>query len=140
MSDFSFFMKSNKKKKENERFAATKSIVDADGNPVEWEFKHLTSKEVNEIREQYTTSKISNGQYTTEINTNRFINALVAESAVYPDLRNAELQDSYGVHTPEELVYELVDDPGEYTALTDFMQKFLGFSSDLDAKIDLAKN
>ena len=113
MSDFSFFMKSNKKKKENERFAATKSIVDADGNPVEWEFKHLTSKEVNEIREQYTTSKISNGQYTTEINTNRFINALVAESAVYPDLRNAELQDSYGVHTPEELVYELVDDPGE---------------------------
>ena len=38
---------------------------------------------------------------------------MVAASVVYPDLDNAELQDSYGVKRPEELLLEMVDDPGE---------------------------
>lgn len=142
MSDFSFFMKEHKKKRNNEKYAPTATIVGADGKPVEWEFQHLTSKQVNEIRDNFTTSGFHDGQYTTRVDTNRFVNALIAESTVYPDLRNAELQDSYGVKTPEDLVYELVDDPGEYAAFTEFMQRFLGFSDDnsLENKIDVAKN
>ena len=51
MSKFDRFMKRNKIEKHNELYAATKSIVDENGIPVLWEFKHLTSKTVNSIRE-----------------------------------------------------------------------------------------
>lgn len=45
MSKFSAFMKQNKVKKENEKYAPTTSLADDKGNPLEWEFRHITSKE-----------------------------------------------------------------------------------------------
>lgn len=51
-----------------------------------------------------------------------------------------ELQDSYGVMTPEELLYAMVDNAGEYQDFTMWMQKFQGFTKNLDDKVDEAKN
>ena len=42
MSNFSRFMKKNKIAKENTTFPATKSLVDENGNPLEWTIKPLT--------------------------------------------------------------------------------------------------
>lgn len=41
---------------------------------------------------------------------------------------------------PEDLVYEMVDDPGEYQDLCTWVQNFQGFSDSLDEKVDEAKN
>ena len=65
---------------------------------------------------------------------------MITASTVTPDLYNAELQDSYGVQTPEELVYAMVDDAGEYQELSAWIQKFQGFTKTLDDKVDEAKN
>ena len=54
------------------------------------------------------------------------------QSTVVPDLYNKELQDSYGVKTPNDLLYALVDDPGEYSDLCVWIQQFQGFTETLD--------
>ena len=54
MSKFAKFMKANKTVKENEYYAATKSLCDEYGTPLLWEFRHITSKENEIIREDCT--------------------------------------------------------------------------------------
>ena len=62
------------------------------------------------------------------------------EGLVVPDLYDAELQDSYGVKTPEDLLYAMVDNAGEYQNLVAWIQKFQGFTEDFEVKIKRAKN
>ncbi len=143
MSKFALFMKGNKAAKENGFYAATKSLKDENGNPLQWEFRHITSKENDKIRESCMTDIPVAGRpnlYRPKFDTRKYINKLIVESVVVPDLLDAELQDSYGVKKPEDLLYELVDDPGEYTDLTAFIQKFHGFDETLQDKVDEAKN
>ena len=45
MSNFSKFMKENKKIKQNTKYPATKSLCDDNGKPLEWTIKPLTSTE-----------------------------------------------------------------------------------------------
>ena len=142
MSSFAQFMKANKIQKSNEKYAVTKSLCDKDGAPLEWEFRHITSKENEEIRESCTVEVETPGKvktYRLKLKTSLYIQRLITASVVTPDLYNAELQDSYGVKTPEDLLLAMVDDPGEYSALTAFIQKLQGFES-FDEEVEEAKN
>ena len=65
---------------------------------------------------------------------------MIVASTVYPDLYDAKLQDSYGVKTPEDLLYAMVDNAGEYQEFTVWMQKYQGFTQSLDDKVEAAKN
>jgi hypothetical protein len=51
MSNFSRFMKANKIQKENTKYAATKSLTDENGNPLEWVSKPLSTRENDNIRD-----------------------------------------------------------------------------------------
>lgn len=51
MSKFAKFMKANKVVKENEKHAVTKSLCDESGKPLLWEFRHISSKENEDLRE-----------------------------------------------------------------------------------------
>ena len=92
MSKFDRFMKRNKIEKHNELYAATKSIVDENGIPVLWEFKHLTSKEVGNIRELCTKDvpvKGKPGVFIPKLNANEYAHKLIIASVVTPDLYDA---------------------------------------------------
>ena len=52
--------------------------------------------------------------YRPKMQTSKYIQKMIVASVVMPDLYDAELQDSYGVKTPEDLLFAMVDDPGEY--------------------------
>ena len=78
--------------------------------------------------------------FRPKLKTNLYLRKMVAASVVTPDLYDAELQDSYGVAKPEELVQAMVDDPGEYNELVDFVQKFQGFNISMNDKVEDAKN
>lgn len=52
MSNFSAFMKSNKKQRPNELYAATKSLTDGNGVPLLWELRPGHHRENEAIREQ----------------------------------------------------------------------------------------
>lgn len=143
MSSLSLFLKKNKITKENVRFAATKSLCDENGSPLEWEIKPLTTRESDEIRDACTVEVPIAGkpnQYRQKVQASKFGAKMLAASVVYPDLLNTQLQDSYGVCTPEDLIREMVDDPGEYNELLAFVQELNGFNNTMDDKVEEAKN
>lgn len=143
MSKFAKFMKANKAVKENVQYPVTNSLCDEKGNPLEWEFRHITSKENEEIREDCMIDVPVKGRpnvYRPKLNSGLYIQKMITASVVVPDLYDAELQDSYGVKTPEDLLMEMVDDPGEYNKLSAFVQKFQGFNISFEDKVDEAKN
>ncbi len=143
MSRFAQFMKSNKTVKENGFYAPTRSLCDEDGKPLEWEFRHITSKENDGLRDDCTIEVPVTGKpnmFRPKVQSSKYMQKLVAASVVMPDLYDKELQDSYSVTTPEELLLAMVDDPGEYNELLSFVQKFQGFNVSFHDKVDEAKN
>ena len=143
MSKFSKFMKSNKIEKKNEMYPATRSLGDESGKPLEWEFRHITSKENEVLREDCTIEVPVTGKpnmYRPRLKTSLYIQKMITASVVMPDLYDAQLQDSYGVKTPEDLLLAMVDDPGEYNDLAAFVQRFQGFHVSFNEKVDEAKN
>lgn len=143
MGNLSLFLKKNKKVKVNAHYAATKSLCDVDGKPLEWEIKPLTTKESEDIRASCTTEVPVTGKpgmFRPKVDSKMYIARLIAACVVFPDLYNKELQDSYGVKTPEDLLKEMVDDPTEYNAFAEFIQNFNGLDETLEDKVEEAKN
>lgn len=143
MSKFAKFMKQNKKKRENVFVKATESLIDPDTQkPLEWELRALNTQEAQRLQDESTVEIPigRTGQYRTKLNTQKYISKLLCASIVYPDLYDKELQDSYGVATPEELIREMIDDVGEYNALVDFIQKYNHLDKTLNEKVEEAKN
>lgn len=136
-------MKQNKIPKQNVKYPAVKSLKDENGSVLEWELKHLTSRENDLIRDECTCEIPIAGKpnmYRSKLNASLYLRRLIAASVVYPDLYNAELQDSYGVKSPEDLIYAMVDEPGEYSELAAYVQKLSGFDVTLEEKAEQAKN
>lgn len=143
MSKFSRFMKVNKVVKTNEKYAPTTTLTDENGKPLEWEFRPISTKENEILRDSCTVEVQITGKpnlFRSKTNTSQYLAKMIVASAVYPDLYDKELQDSYGVMTPEDLLYAMVDNAGEYQELTVWMQKYQGFSKSFEEKIDEAKN
>lgn len=143
MSSLNRFLKQNKIVKPNEKHAPTASLTDEDGKPLKWEFKHISSKENEKLRDDCTMDVQVTGKpglYRQKFKTRDYLANMVVASVVEPDLYNAQLQDSYGVKTPTDLLYAMVDSPGEYQELCAWVQKFQGFTETLEDKVDEAKN
>ncbi|WFD12207.1 phage tail assembly chaperone [Tepidibacter hydrothermalis] len=143
MSNLSLFLKKNKIQKENTTYAATKSLCDEQGNPLLWEIKPLTTKENEDIREACMIEIPVKGKpnmFRPKLVTSKYLAKMMVASIVEPNLYNAELQDSYEVKTPEDLLKEMVNDPGEYNDLATFIQQFNGFNTTMQDKVEEAKN
>ncbi|WP_113674565.1 phage tail assembly chaperone [Vallitalea guaymasensis] len=143
MSNLSLFLKKNKIQKENTTYAATKSLCDDKGNPLLWEIKPLTTKENEDIREACMIEVPVKGKpnmFRPKLVTSKYLTKMMVASIVEPNLYNAELQDSYEVKTPEDLLKEMVNDPGEYNDLATFIQQFNGFNTTMQDKVEEAKN
>ncbi len=143
MSELKLFLKQNKIQKENTTYPATKSLCDEKGNPLLWEVKPLTTKESENIRESCMIEVPVKGKpnmFRPKLNTSQYLAKMMVSSIAFPNLFDAELQDSYGVKTPEELLKEMIDDPGEYNDFAAFIQEFNGFNTSMEEKVEEAKN
>ena len=140
MSDFSIFM-CGKDTTETTKFVASKRFV-KDGKPVEWEIKAIDSDLDEAIRKE-CTKKIpihgKRGQYTQEIDNDKYIGKMCVASIVYPNLNNAELQDGYGVKTADALLKKMLL-PGEYTELKTKVMEVNGYDMSMEELVDDAKN
>ena len=74
------------------------------------------------------------------LDTSKYLAKMICASVVEPNLNDKDLQNSYGVMTPEDLIREMIDDPGEYNSFAEFIQTFNGFTETLDEKVEKAKN
>lgn len=143
MSDLSRFLKKNKKLKENVQYAVTKSLTDEKGQPLLWEIRPLTSKETNRLTDECTFQEQVPGKpnvFRNKINSTKLLQKMMVASVVFPNLNDKDLQDSYGVMTPEELITEMVDDPGEYNNFGKYLNKLNGFNEGINEKVEEAKN
>lgn len=78
-------------------------------------------------------------QFKQQLDVAKYNASLIAKSVVEPNLNDAELQDSYGVKTPEALIVEMIDNPGEYSQFLVFVTELNGFT-DINDDVEKAKN
>lgn len=144
MSELAAFFKQNKPAKKNEFFAASQDFVDADGKPIMWELRHIPTVAMKRIESACTVIK---GKGKVEFNADLYNRMKVAAAVVYPDLKNAELADSYMAEysqedrTPENLIVLMLDDPKEFNALLEKINEMEGVqANETESKIEIAKN
>jgi len=129
------FLSENKKIKENAFVAVSASFLDENGEPIKWEIKPLTAVE-NEIFKKECIQIVGENTNYDFAKMNRL--QMVA-SVVYPDLHNAELQDSYKVKTPEDLLGAMLDCAGDYQRLANFITEFNNLGAKVEEKLKIAK-
>lgn len=141
MSDFSVFMAGNANVNETTKYVASKRFVQ-NKKPVEWELKPVSSSLDEAIRKE-CTKKVpiagKRGQYTQEIDSDKYIGKLCVACTVYPNLNDAELQDSYGVKSGDELLKKMLL-PGEYTEYKNKIMEVNGYDMSMEELVDEAKN
>lgn len=143
MGNLSVFLKQNKTKKENYKYAASKAFKDEDGNTVEWEIKPISTRQYKAILADCTHEVPIKGKVNTlmpKVDNDKLMNRVIAASVVYPNLNDISLQSSYDVMGAEDLLMEMIDEPGEYVALYKFISDISGFSEDINQKVETVKN
>lgn len=139
MRDLRMFLKEHKTVRENQKLVLSESFKDESGEPLVWEIKPLTTKENEKIRDKCMGLKMNEatGKPEFQFNTAKYNALLLSTLIVYPNLNDKELQDSYGVKKPEELIVEMLDVPGEYEAAVAKVTKASGKFAE---KVEEAKN
>ena len=141
MSDFAVFMAGSASKNETVKYVASKRFA-VDGKPVEWELKAIDS-DLDEALRKECTKKVpipgKRGQYNQETDTDKYIGKMCVSCIVYPNLNDAELQDSYGVKSADALLKKMLL-PGEYTELKAKVMEVNGYDMSMEELVDEAKN
>lgn len=139
MSSLQAFFAQNVKKDIVEEVVVSERFKDENGKPIAWKIRALTEEENETLRKEATDRVKVKGGYTYETKPEVYIAKVVAASVVFPDLKNAELQASYGVMGAEALLKKMLL-PGEYAALVDKVQEVNGYDKSLDELADEVKN
>ena len=136
------FLKQNAMHNENIKYVASNRFVDEKGDPIQWEIKAISSKEDEQIRNSATKKvQVPNkkGQYTQELDANKYIGLLASYCTVYPNLNDAKLQDSYSTMSADELLKAMLL-PGEYADYLLKVQDICGFDKSQSDLVEEAKN
>ena len=131
------FFKSNAKSLPDVKVVVSERFTDQDGNPIEWVLHPISTKLVEEITKRNTKTVIKNGKKESTVNEENLNAELLEAVVLYPSLNDAELQDSYGVSSANELLGAMLY-PGETKVLTDALQEVMAGSKAND--IDELKN
>ena len=97
------FYRENRQEREEKEILLTKRQT-ADGSELLWRIRPMTQRENEEIWKRCGEEE------------GRYRQAVVAESVVFPDLKDADLQNSYGAFGAERLLERLLT-AGEYACL-----------------------
>lgn len=141
MSNLSAFMRPNVDQIANVKYAASPRIKGEDGKPMEWEICCIGADEYSRVRSaciKQVPMVGKKGQYTQQLDTYAFQAKVCARCTVFPELGNAELQDSWGVTTPYELLGKLLT-PGEFDDYVAKVFEVNDFKTENDL-VDDAKN
>lgn len=140
MSDFAVFM-AGKDAEETVNYVASKRFA-VNGKPVEWKIKSIDSEKDEAIRKE-CTKKVpvagKRGQYNLETDTDKYMGKMCVACTVYPNLNDAELQDSYGVKSADALLKKMLL-PGEYTEYKAKVMEVNGYDMSMADLVDEAKN
>lgn len=131
------FFKSNAKSLPDVRVVVSERFTNEDGSPIEWVLHPISTKKVEEITKRNTKTTIKNGKKESTVNEENLNAELLEAVVLYPSLNDAELQDSYGVSSANELLSVMLY-PGETQVLTNALQEVMAGTKAND--IDELKN
>ena len=131
------FFKSNAKSLPDVKVVVSERFTDQDGTPIEWVLHPISTKRVEEITKRNTKTTIKNGKKESVVNEENLNAELLEAVVLYPSLNDAELQDSYGVSSANELLSVMLY-PGETQVLTNALQEVMAGTKAND--IDELKN
>ena len=136
------FLSQNAVAVENTKMVVSKRFLDENKKPIAWEVRALNAGEDEDIRKS-ATRKIPvpgrRGQYQPETDINLYLARMAAACTVFPNLMDAELQDSYKVKTPEDLLRAMLTS-GEYAEYLQTIQGMNGYDTSTEELVDEAKN
>lgn len=95
------------------------------------------TQEENKLLIKKYTKKDKKG--TEVFDRAEYVQALTASAVVFPDLKNAELQNTYGVLGESSLLQKMLY-VGEYAELAIAVQEISGLDKDINNDIEEAKN
>lgn len=131
------FFKSNAKSLPDVKVVVSERFTNEDGSPIEWVLHPISTKRVEEITKRNTKTAIKNGKKESIVNEENLNAELLEAVVLYPSLNDAELQDSYGVSSANELLSVMLY-PGETQVLTNALQEVMAGTKAND--IDELKN
>lgn len=139
--NLSAFFAQNAKKVENRKIVASTRFTGEDGKPMEWEITCITAAENQKLRKDSIRNipvAGKRGQYTQDFDTAAFQAKLAVKCTVFPDLNDADLQESYGVMGAEALISAMLS-PGEFDNYILAITELNGFNTEGEL-VDEAKN
>lgn len=142
MSNLQAFFAQNVEKAEIEKHIVSKRFKDESGNPIPWEFGAISGDEDAALRKSCTKRKPVPGKknvYMPETDFELYALKAAVATIKFPDLNNAELQNSYGVMGAEELLQKMLM-PGELIEVKKIAQTVNGFDVGMDELVEEAKN
>ncbi|CAH1212283.1 putative protein YqbN [Paenibacillus plantiphilus] len=140
MGDLSVFFAQYANAETTESFIVSERFKDQSGTPVPWKLRSMTEEENEQCRKSATRRvKGKGGVLVSETNPEEYLAKLVSASVVFPNLKDAELQQSYGVLGSETLLKKMLL-PGEYASLLGKVQEMNGYDKNLNDLTDEVKN
>lgn len=114
---------------------------DENGKPIPFELRAITEEESAALRAASTvmTKSGTRGVLLPEVNYELYNKKVVAESVVYPDLKNAELQASYKVMGADNLLQRMLT-AAEYNRLQLEINAMGGTYDNITDLVEEAKN
>lgn len=122
-------------------YIASERFIDEKNNPIPWKLRILTETELSKLKAQ-CKKRVTNPktqQSYIETDSSKLADLMIENSVIYPNLNNAQLQDSYGAVGAIDLAKKMLI-PGEYNDLILAVNETNGFNSGMAEKIKRAKN
>ena len=142
MKSLSAFLAQNAKKIENTTFVASKRFVDPEtGEAVPWEICCITAAENQAIRKacmRMVPVPGKKGQFTQEFDATGYLSKVAVRCTLFPNLNDAELQQSYGVMGAEQLITTMLT-PAEFEDYSAMVLQANGFQTG-EEMVEEAKN
>lgn len=135
MTDLDLFFAENVEEPKEVTYVASKRIKDKNGKPVPWRLKPLGEDENAEIKKQcHRRVQVpgKRGVYQDTFDQDLYTKLLVEKSVVFPDLENAQLQDSWQKKTGKTIkdgvsLLRVMLLSGEFDALSIKCQELAGY-------------
>lgn len=140
MGSLQAFFAQNTTSEITEEVIVSERFKDENGKPIPWKVRAITEAENEQLRKAATQYvKGPGGRRVAEIQPEVYMAKVVVASVVFPDLKDAELQKSYGVLGAEDLLKRMLLS-GEYARLVQAVQEINGFEKDINELVEEVKN
>ncbi len=132
MENLKSFLRENIENENTYDVVISDRFLDEDGNIIKWKLKTVPT-----IVDEFIRNSCQKNN--EEFDFNKYLGKLTSTCVVYPNLKNAQLQDSYNVKTEDDLLKSMLL-AGEYANLVSNVQKINGFDKTFDELVEISKN